>query len=535
MKRFYRIFAFAALCGGLLAGCRGEGAPVSEEDALLKELMGAIDSAAVYRARKEATIEAKRRELKTLISEGKGANNAEVAEKYLEIGGWFGSYIADSCVYYVDKAAETALKAGDMDIYQKCRFTKASCLMRTGYFKEAELILAEQDPSSMTDDNKVTYYRMQADLYHALYHAAEEDAEFRQYFVDRYSAYRDTFMTLVPPMSYQWIREAEKIAGRSGNFEEALAYNDRRLSMLPPGETRRLAGVLFDRHTIYRFYMGRPIGDHVEYLLQSAIYDVRNAAQDIASMRFVEVWLIQKNDVESAKKVADYYYATMARFGSRMRLLDAQETIMHINEEYLQMISRQKRLTRLGLMAIVILSVILAGILYIVLRSRRRVLSLNEKLDRSNKAARSYVIGFFNLYSSYISRLQSLRSKINVNLRRGNTDFILSLTDPDKDISGEELKQMYSNFDAAFLDIFPNFVESFNSLLRPDENIVLKNGERLNMELRIFAVIKLGITDTTRISELLHCSVKTVYNKRSEINQKLAVPRDKFIEALAGI
>ena len=535
MRIFYRIFALWALVAGLLTGCRGEGTPVTEEDALLKELLGAIDSAAVYRARKEASTEAMRKELNALTSEGKGANPVEVAEMYLKLGGSFGSYIADSTIFYVDKATEMALKAGDSDLYQRCRFTKASCLIRTGYFKEAELILAEQDPESMVDDNKVTYYRMQADLYHALYHAAEEDAEFRQYFVDRYSAYRDTFMTLVPPDSYQWIREAEKIAGRSGNFEEALALNDRRLSMLPSGETRRMAGVLFDRHTIYRFYMGCPIGDHVEYLLQSAILDVRNAAQDIASMRFVEAWLIQKNDVASAKKVADYYYATMARFGSRMRLLDAQETIMYINKEYLQMISRQKRLTRLGLMAIVVLSVILFGILNIVLRSRRRVLSLNEKLDRSNKAARSYVIGFFNLYSSYISRLQSLRSKINVNLRRGNTDFILSLTDPDKDISGEELKQMYSNFDDAFLDIFPNFVEDFNSLLRPGEEILPKKGERLNMELRIFAVIKLGITDTTRISELLHCSVKTVYNKRSEVNVKLAVPREKFMARLAAI
>lgn len=535
MKRFQRILVFIALAAGVLAGCRGADVPATEEDALLKELFEAIDSAGVFRARKEASIEAKHKELKALIAEGKGAGLVKVAEKYLEIGGSYGSYIADSAIFYADKAAELALKAGDRGLYQRCRFTKASCLMRTGYFKEAELILAEQDPGALSDDNKVTYYRMQADLYHALYKAADQDAEFRQYFVDRYSAYRDTFMTLVPPMSYEWIREAEKIAGRSGNFEEALAYNDRRLAMLTSERSHRRAGILFDRHTIYRFYMGRPIGDHVEYLLQSAIIDVRSAAQDIASMRFVESWLIQKNDIASAKKVADYYYDTMARFGSRMRLLDAQETIMHINEEYLQMISRQKRLTYLGLMAIVILSVILAGILYIVLRSRRRVIGLNEKLDRSNKAARSYVIGFFNLYSSYISRLQSLRSKINVNLRRGNTEYILSLTDPDKDITGEELKQMYSNFDDAFLDIFPNFVEAFNSLLRPEEQIIPKKGERLNMELRIFAVIKLGITDTTRISELLHCSVKTVYNKRSEVNQKLAVPREKFMDRIAEI
>lgn len=529
--RLFRTALFVLLFAWLLAGCRVESAPVSEEEALLGELFEAIDSAAVYRARKEASIEVMRRQLDALSQD----RLDERAGKYLDLVENFGNYVADSAMFYCDKASGAALKAGNRELYLKSRLMKVLYLARTGYFKEAEMIISGMDPRSMPEDNKVDYYKKQADLFHALYSAAEPGAEFRQDFVDQYSAYRDTFLTLIPPGSYQWLREKEKIAGRSGNFDEALSFNDRRLELIGSGDTRRMAVTLFDRHTIYRFYMKRPLSDHVEYLLESAILDVRNASQDIASMRYVESWLIQKNDVASAKKVADYYYETMTRFGCRMRLLDAQDTIMRINGEYLQMLTRQKRLTRLSLMAIVVLSLILAGILYLVLRSRRRVLGLNEKLDRSNKAARSYVIGFFNLYSSYISRLQSLRSKINVNLRRGNTEYILSLTDPDKDITGEELKQMYSNFDDAFLDIFPNFVEAFNALLKPEEQIVPKKGERLNMELRIFAVIKLGITDTTRISELLHCSVKTVYNKRSEINQKLAVPRGKFKSELMDI
>ena len=532
--KLFRMAFFTLLCAGLLAGCRGSNVPMSETDLLLEELLGSIDSAAVFRADKEASIAAMRQELKALTLD-KNTDLVELAGKYIDIADNFGNYVADSTMFYADKAADAAQMAGDADLYLRSRFLKALCLVRTGYFQEAEIILSGMEPGSMSYDNRVNYYRLHAELYHALYSAADPGAGFRQLFVDRYTVYRDTLLTLLPPESYRSLREKEKIAGRSGNFEEALALNSQRLSMLEPSDTRRRAVTLFDRHTIYRFYMQRPLSDHVEYLLESAILDVRNASQDIASMRFVEAWLIQKNDVASAKKVADYYYDTMIRFGSRMRLLDAQETIMQINDEYLQMISHQKRLIRLSLMAIVVMSLLLGFILYIVLRSRRRALSLNAKLDRSNKAARSYVIGFFNLYSSYISRLQSLRSKINVNLRRGNTDFILSLTDPDKDISGEELKQMYSNFDDAFLDIFPNFVEDFNSLLRPDERIIPKKGERLNMELRIFAVIKLGITDTTRISELLHCSVKTVYNKRSEVNVKLAVPREKFMAKLAAI
>lgn len=79
---------------------------------------------------------------------------------------------------------------------------------------------------------------------------------------------------------------------------------------------------------------------------------------------------------------------------------------------------------------------------------------------------------------------------------------------------------------------FPTFVEDFNSLLKPECHIVLKDSEKLNTELRIFAMIKLGVTESARISELLHYSIKTVYNKRSGINPKLAIPKEKFEKML---
>lgn len=91
---------------------------------------------------------------------------------------------------------------------------------------------------------------------------------------------------------------------------------------------------------------------------------------------------------------------------------------------------------------------------------------------------------------------------------------------------------MYDSFDSAFLDIFPTFVEDFNSLLKPECRIVLKDSEKLTTELRIFAMIKLGVTESSRISELLHYSIKTVYNKRSGINSKLAIPKEQFEKRL---
>ena len=90
------------------------------------------------------------------------------------------------------------------------------------------------------------------------------------------------------------------------------------------------------------------------------------------------------------------------------------------------------------------------------------------------------------------------------------------------------LKDLYDNFDSAFLQLFPGFVEQFNALLRPEERIVLRPGELLNTELRIFALIRLGISDSSQIAEFLHYSANTIYNYRARVKGRAAVAREDF-------
>ena len=514
-----------ALC---LAGC-GHRSGRAVQDALLRELLAKIDSADVFQARKEA-------QLSALKEEALALDVRDTAYFYacMDLAANYANYISDSALVWIGRARDAARDLGREDLYYRSELNKAAALTRTGYFIEAKLILDAIPVKKLPESIQSLYYRRQTDLHHAFYSGLSPGSEFREEFIRRYNAYRDTFI-MIAPLQEPTLRELEKKAGREGRFEDALAINDKRLAMVRDSLSQENALVLFDRHAIYRYYMQRPVSDHVEYLLESAIADVYCANRNIASLRFVEAYLISKGDVASAKIVSDYYFKAMTLFGSRTRLLDALEISMNISDEYAGILRREKRLSQTALLLLVILFCVLLVVLWQMVLSRRRIGRLNKELERSGKAATGYVLGFFNLYSSYISRLQGLRSKINVNLRRGNTDYILSLTDPSKDITGDELKEMYANFDKAFLDIFPNYVADFNALLKPECQIVPRKDERLTMELRIFAVIKLGITDSARISELLHCSIKTVYNKRSEINGKLAIDREKFPEALNRI
>ena len=96
----------------------------------------------------------------------------------------------------------------------------------------------------------------------------------------------------------------------------------------------------------------------------------------------------------------------------------------------------------------------------------------------------------------------------------------------------EELKDFYQSFDSIFLHIYPNFVNDFNSLLQDDKKIIPREGELLNTELRIYALVRLGITDSVKIAEFLHCSVQTVYNNRFRVRNKAIIPKKDFAESV---
>lgn len=498
-----------------------------EQKKLLGELIDKIDSSSFFLASREAGFAEKKARL---------AVTADMDDRYeacMAIAGDYSTYKIDSALFYLDRAGEIARMQNDRSKSLRTDLDIAKVLIRSGCFAEAYMILESMDTVRMDAPSLQRYNQQMKDLYHGLYIALDPDSRFRREFVRKFEYYRDLLLDDISNDAIQ--RELERKYARAGQFEEALSINDQRMKKMPDGLEMQRALVLYDRYTLYYYYMGCPQGEHIEYLLESAISDVYSVNQNIASLRYLESWLMSIGYIPEAKKVSDYYYSTMRRFGSRSRMLDGVELSMSINEEYSRLLAMQKRSTQLSLWAIVLLLIVLVCIMWQIVISRRKVMLLNSELDRSGRVSKGYVLGFFQLYSSYIARMLAFRSKINTSIRKGNVDYVRNMSDPTAEFINEELKSMYYNFDAAFLDIFPDYVDRFNSLLRPECRISLRPNELLNMELRIFAVIKLGITDSAKISELLHCSIKTVYNKRSEINNKLFVSKSVFLEELARI
>ena len=282
-------------------------------------------------------------------------------------------------------------------------------------------------------------------------------------------------------------------------------------------------------------YEGKLKGEDVDDLLQAAIIELEYSNRDINSMLIVVTLLNDIGEVEDAKRVSDYYYASLLKFGSRKRLLECGEKAMVINEENFRMLQKKNNQFKLAILFISLMAVALLFALLKINSSRNKIIRLKDNLQQSGKISKGYVGVVFKLYSSYIKRLDAFRMKIYSTLKKGNIEQTLELASPSKDIISDERKNLFHHFDTAFVDIFPDFIETVNSFLKPEMKIIPKRTEVLNNELRILALIKLGIEDNEEIAEMLHCTVKTVMNLRAIFRARLAVPEERLNKAISEL
>ena len=169
-----------------------------------------------------------------------------------------------------------------------------------------------------------------------------------------------------------------------------------------------------------------------------------------------------------------------------------------------------------------------------LLHLNEQLVESNAQLTDANRVKEEYVGRFMRMCSVYVDRLDGMRKRVSRLVKTKRYDELNELvkTDSSKE---QELDELYVNFDKAFLHLFPNFVDCFNELLRPDEQVQLSTAERLNTTVRIFALIRLGIDDSSKIAEFLHYSVNTIYNYRARVKNGAKVDRDTFEERVKAI
>ena len=475
---------------------------------------------------------------------------------YLE----YKAYSSDSALHYLNENMLLARQLNDKERELKIQLELSYLLSSIGMYMEAADILNSIDRQTLPSSLLGHYYT----CYEHVYSEAGAAQPRYKMFASRYAklshAYRDSMQVTLDPSSatYLWLREMQ--LREAGKYDEALEFSDRRLAESSFG-TPQYALVAYQRFRLFES-MGKK-DEHLYYLVLSAISDVRSAIKEQSSLMVLAQELNSKGDLKRAYDYINFSWEISQFYKTRLRSWMNITPLSMINGNYQDIIKQQNRELLIYITCVALLALLLVIALIYIYRQMKalsiakkglqevneRLFSLNEELEEVNRHLRStnlelsesnlikeaYIARFFKLCSVYVDRLQAYRKLVNKKLQRGQVAELLKMTHLSNDIVTVEVQELYANFDSAFLHLFPNFVESLNALLLPDEQIVLKPDELLNTELRIFALIRLGIKDSSQIAELLHYSVNTIYNYRSRVKTKARVSRYDFEDLVAKI
>lgn len=537
------LIIFVVMKGKLLLFCLFIGMIVqnvvaSADTLSVAALMGALDEVVSAHERYVAVRESRIARLKRQLADTDTAStaffrwNGEIYKEYK-------AYVCDSAIYYLNVNLAWAERRGQKDAVHETRLELAYLMASAGMYEEAADLLGQIDmdkgmlPARFLPDYYNCYHKLYGEL--SLYTL---DDNFKRRYREQATCYDDSLMGVLPPTSPLYLERKEAREAEAGNMDEALSINDSRLADVEP-DTPEYALVTYQRSLLYRRMRNRE--EEKRCLALSALADIRLSITDHASLWTLAELLYEEGDIERAYRYIRFSWNETNRYNARSRSLQTAGILSLIDLTYQAMRERQNDRLRLYIWLISALTLLLVAAMAFIYRQMKRLSTArnhleqaNEQLHISNHIKEEYIGRFMNLCSVYINRLDGYRRMVNKKISAGQTEELLKMV-RSREVLDTGLKELYANFDTAFLHLFPDFVEKFNELLQPEERIVLRKGELLNTELRIFALIRLGIEDSSQIAEFLRYSVNTIYNYRAKVKNKACISREDFETRLMQI
>ena len=457
----------------------------------------------------------------------------------------------DSAYYYINKNVTRWKTSGNADFYAASATRLAHLLAVSGLFDPAQRLLSQIHPDQINEDNKVRYYDQLGEL--NLYRSEmAQNTPYFQIYIDSVQYYRQKLMQVAPKESFAYITNHGGYICESGDVDAAIRMFESYLPSFQPGD-RRYSIIA---STLAYFYSRKQQSDMQEkYLLLSAISDVKGCIRENISFRELTIFLMERGDLERSFQYISRASADAKAYGSRLRSLQVARlapTIIHAYD-----VDRKAAVHRTNqlLTAIIIVSILLfcytifaAWLLYRRRMSIRKIKQMNAELSQYNDEIQAlngqmkednlikeeYIGRFLQLCSDLVHRGEE-RNKLLNRLARDRKLEDLYAELKSSDAINEGIRLFHQNFDTAFLNIYPNFIDEVNKLMT-EENRFEKpdDAKKLSTELRVLALIRLGITDNQRIADILRSSITTIYTYRSKMKAR-AVSKDTFEDDICRI
>lgn len=548
MKNLSAIF-FTVL---LIAAC-GENHTNSQTSQLYQTLDSLIDHHDEFVAAKEGHIQSLCDGLRdvTLTPEQEYSMNLRLYDEYL-------AFRFDSAYHYIIRNMQSPLASTDTEHYAVSAIRLAHILSVSGIFNNARMLLDSIRLDRLSDEARVAYYNQRAEL--NLYRS--EMAQYTPYFMDYIDSaqyYRQLLLQVAPKESFEYLTNRASYTCEKGDVEGAIHQFEQYLPTLRSGD-RRYSIVASTLAYFYWKNNNPQLQEH--YLLLSAISDMRGAILENNALRELATILMERGEYQRAYRYLQRASNDAQQYGSRLRSMQVARMAPFITKAYdAERELTQKRTNRLLAILIAIALLLVGFILFnLQLLYKRRITNrkinrmnaelshhnadmqalnaqlstLNSQMKEANRIKDEYIGRFLELCSALIHRGEERHKFFNRLARDRKLEDLYSELKSGTAIN-EGVKMFHQNFDTAFLNIYPDFIIEVNRLMTPENQFEIEtDSSRLTTELRVLALIRLGIVDNQKIADILRSSKTTIYTYRSRLKSR-ALQKDSFEDDIRRI
>jgi tetratricopeptide (TPR) repeat protein len=508
-------------------------------DRLLNELNAAIDAAPKYDDEKIRMIDELKSSLKGRPNEGLQAQ----FHTYLRLYEEYKVFNYDSAFGYAKRLQETALRIGDPIPIMLARLKLGFCLLSSGMFKETLDSLNKINTGGAPDSIRAAYYALTGRFYYDL-GDFDNDSYYTPAYTEKGNRYMDSALLLYPPASFEYAYYKGLKEIKSGNRDLALT-DFRKLIDRPGLSLHELALTASTLSDIY-IYNGRN-DTAIRLLIRAAIADIRSSTKETAAIFNLAQLLYKQGDVKNASSYIEAAIRNASFYGARQRKVQVSAILPLIEGEKITRVESQKKIlvtyaavtTGLLLLVVVLALIIFRQVSKLKaaqkiiteahvkeLAINQRLVETNYKLSEANKIKEEYIGYFFNTNSEFFAKIEKFKKSLEQKLAYRKWEDIISLVN---NINlKKEKEELLQNFDKVFLKLFPDFVKGYNTLFLEEDRAQLRDHEFLNTDLRIFALIRMGIHENEKIARILEYSVNTINTYKTRIKNKSTVPNEDF-------
>lgn len=540
MKRYFLYF-FALV--SVLSGC------CSEKDRqirdTLKELDDVISRQEEIESAKDSYIE---------LIKGRYSEAMSPDEKYTildELYNEYYNYNIDSAIFYARTKLDIAFDAAEQYLVDDAILDIADRYVMSGMYLAAHDIISEISADRLDVLLVPRYYHIWHSLYTGLEDGCDDPVQKTEYRKLK-QQYREQLFSLLGKDDISRLYVMADIYVDEGRADELLdTLNAKFNEDIPIHDKAVLSYIYANISDSY----GHD-DDATLYFAKSAIFDLMTPVHEYKSLYELASKLYDAGDIKRAYRYISRSINDAITANALINIQSINRSLPIISRSYhTQMLHNRRQLSVLsGILGI--MAVLLIGAVIVTLKEQRkarqagkRTSEINEELKAINRKMEEYILllkesnnikeiyigRYIDLCSEYIGRMERYRSMLNRTARTEGFEAVRNALKSSEFID-KELNEFYEQFDATFLQLFPDFIKDLNALLQPDKRIELKTRDGImTTELRIFALIRLGITDSVKIAEFLRRSVSTVYNYRVKMRNAAFNSREDFEKQIMGI